>query len=426
MNAWPVSLSGGKGVSDAPYGSLARLLVVGTYRRRVSAAVAPALFGDAAASPALLDELARIQGEEAMVLASPERLEFILARGEDWGLVERLTSLLADRAGLAPYDLREAVYAHEGDEALRHIFDVASALDSEVAEEPRILERLERCHAMACARGMGGPSLDAAVQAAVVAARRIEKETPLAERSLSMAAVATQVAQGLHGDLARCRVLLVGLGELGQSLADELRQAGAAQITVIHASPRRAETVARRLGGHFRPWEQLDAALADAEIAVSDRGTGQWTVSRAAVEQALRQRRHRPILFIDVGLPCDVDDGVDAMPDAFLYRLDDLERIAFEGKAERGAASVMARRILEEEHAAVVGRWGGTAEPRASAALRAYLEDLRAQVLAEQPDNAEAATRRFVERLLEQSQGTLGRLFGSKTPRHDGAQGDDE
>jgi glutamyl-tRNA reductase len=431
-------------VSDAPHGSLVRLLVVGTCRRRVPTAVAPALFGDAAAVPALLDDLARVQGNEAMVLATSERLEFILVRGEDWGLVERLTSLLADRAGLGPRELGEAVYAHEGDEALRHIFDVASALDSEVAEEPRIQERLERCHEMACARGMGGPSLDAAVRGAMVAARRIEKETPLAERSLSMAAVATQVARGLHGDPARCRVLLVGLGELGQLLADELRQAGAAQITVVHASPRRAETVARRLGGHFRPWEQLDAALADAEIVVSDRGTGQWTVSRAAVEQALRQRRHRPILFIDVGLPCDVDDGVDALPDAFLYRLDDLERIAFEGKAARGAASVMAHRILAEEHAAAIQRWTEPGEPGATATLRTNLEEVRAQVLAEQPDNAEAATRRFVEKLLERSQGvpdttaaedttgarrlseTLGRLFGLKTTRDDGAQGDDE
>jgi hypothetical protein len=125
-----------------------------------------------------------------------------------------------------------------------------------------------------------------------------------------------------------------------------------------------------------------------------------------------------------------------------------VERIAFEGKAARGAASVMAHRILAEEHGAAIQRWTGPGEPDATAALRANLEEVRTQVLAEQPDNAAVATRRFVEKLLERSQGvpdttaddttaddttgarrlseTLGRLFGLKTTRDDGAQGDDE
>jgi glutamyl-tRNA reductase len=398
---------------------LERLLVVGTSRARAPAGAVQALFGDAAALADCLDDLGRIQDKEAMVLATPERLEFILARGEDWGLVERLTALLAERAGLGPGDLHEAVYAHEGDDALRHIFAVAASLDSEIGEEPHIVERLERCREAARDKGMSGPCLDAAVRAATAAARRIETETPLAERQLSMAAVATQVARGLHGDPSRCRVLLVGLGELGQRLADELRQAGAKGTTVVHASPRRAEMVARRLGGHFRPWEQLEAALAEAEIVVSDRGTGQWTVTREAVERALRQRGRRPILLIDLGLPCDVEDAVDAMADAFLYRLDDLERIAFEGKAERGAAGVLARRILEEEHAAAIRRWRETAGADALAGLRADIEALRAQALSEHPNDAEAATGYLVDALLARWRAAFGRLAGDDAGARD-------
>ncbi len=379
---------------DALPRPLERLLIVGTSRARVSVRAAQALFGDAMALPALLDDLAKVQDKEAMVLATPKRLEFILARGEDWGLVEKLTALLAERAGLGPGDLREAVYAHEGDEALRHIFAVAAALDSEIDDDTHIVERLERCHDAAREKDMAGPCLDAAVAAATAAAKRVGTETPLAERTLSMAAVTTQVARSLHGDTSRCRVLLLGLGELGQRLVEELRQAGAKGITVVHASPRRAETVAQRLGGHYRPWDELGAALAEAEIVVSDQGTGQWTVTRAAVEQALRQRRRKPILLIDVGLPCDVEDAVDAIADAFLYRLDDLERIALEGKEGRGAASVKARRILEQEHAAAIRGWFAPAGPRAQ------LERLRAQALEAHPGDAEAATRHLADAIL--------------------------
>ncbi len=410
---------------DALPRPLERLLVVGTSRARLPGRAAQALFGDAMTLPALLDDLAGVQDNEAMVLATPKRLEFILARGEDWGLVEKLTALLAEHAGLGPGDLREAVYAHEGDEALRHIFAVAAALDSEIDDDTHIVERLEHCHDAARERGMAGPCLDAAVAAATAAARRVETETPLAERTLSMAAVTTQVAHSLHGDPSRCRVLLLGLGELGQRLVEELRQAGAKGITVVHASPRRAETVALRLGGHFRPREQLDAALAEAEIVVSDQGTGQWTVTGAAVERALHQRRRKPILLIDVGLPCDVEDAVDAIADAFLYRLDDLERIALEGKEGRGAASVKAHHILEQEHAAAIRGWLAPPGPRAQ------LGRLRAQALAAHPDDAEAATHHLVDAILEHwraalesdasdSDGAdvlnraLTRLFGSK------------
>lgn len=379
---------------DALPRPLERLLIVGTSRARAPEQATQALFGDATALPAFLDDLARVQNKEAMVLATPKRVEFIVARGEDWGLVEKLTALLAERAGLGPGELREAVYAHEGDEALRHIFAVAAALDGEIDDDTQIVEQLERCHGAARERDMVGPCLNAAIAAATTAAKRVEMETPLAERTLSMAAVTTQVAHSLHGDPSRCRVLLLGLGELGQRLAEELRQAGAKGITVVHASPRRAETVARRLGGHFRPWEQLAAALAEADIVVSDQGTGQRTVTRATVEQALRQRRRKPILLIDVGLPCDVEDAVDAIADAFLYRLDDLERIALEGKEGRGAASVKARRILEQEHAAAIEGWLVAADSPIP------LERLRAQALAAHPNDAEAATRHLVDAIL--------------------------
>ncbi len=209
---------------DALPRPLERLLIVGTSRARAPEQATQALFGDATALPAFLDDLARVQNKEAMVLATPKRVEFIVARGEDWGLVEKLTALLAERAGLGPGELREAVYAHEGDEALRHIFAVAAALDGEIDDDTQIVEQLERCHGAARERDMVGPCLNAAIAAATTAAKRVEMETPLAERTLSMAAVTTQVAHSLHGDPSRCRVLLLGLGELGQRLAEELRQ----------------------------------------------------------------------------------------------------------------------------------------------------------------------------------------------------------
>jgi glutamyl-tRNA reductase len=225
-----------------------------------------------------------------------------------------------------------------------------------------------------------------------------------------VAAVAAQLVRDLHGDLARSAGLIVGAGEMGEFLAEHLRQAGLARWTVAHGSLRRAELVAHRFGGHFVGLDQLEAALARADVVLAALGAGRPVVDELLARAALRARRQRPILFIDAGVPRDVDPAVAKVEDAYLYDLDDLERLALEGRAGRVAAADQAWAIVETEVTAFrAGQAARQAVP-ALVALRQRFEAVRAEVLAAGGLDAAEATRLLINRLLHDPSEALRRL----------------
>ena len=376
------------------------LLLVGVNRRRLPLDLGERLFGGEPDLPQLLADLAALQAREAMAIATSERLELLLARGGEVGLVEALLDLLAKHAGATASEIAASSYCHEGANVVGHVFAVTASLDSEVPGEPQILGRVRSCHGLAAQKHMTGPGLEALLQAAYGAAERIRRETPLAEQPVSMAASALQMARQLHGELSRCRALVIGLGEMGEILAGELTRAGVEDLVLIHPSTARAELSARRLGCHYRAWEDLPAALAQADILVSDQGSGRWTVTRDLAAAALLQRRRRPMFLIDVAVPRDIEAAVGDLADAFVYNLDDLERLALEGHADREAASERARRILEDERTRFLRNAAeGDAAPTETA-LHDHFEATRQAVLAESGGDAELATKLLIKRLL--------------------------
>jgi glutamyl-tRNA reductase len=263
-----------------------------------------------------------------------------------------------------------------------------------------VLGQVKESHRIAQAAGMTGPTLEAVLQGAYAAAKRVRNETSVAEQPVSIVASALMVARGLHGALDGSTGLLIGLGEMSELLGSELRDAGLEDLVVIHASAARAEAAAHRLHCHFRPWEQLEAALAEADIVVAASGSGQYTITPELAEQALRRRRRRPILFIDAAVPGDVDPAVDKLDGAFVYDLGDLERVARAGKATREGTAVAAWRIVGEEIESFLRQRAERAAVPAVNALRRHFEAVRAQILAQGGLDAEAATRLLVNRLL--------------------------
>jgi len=196
-------------------------------------------------------------------------------------------------------------------------------------------------------------------------------------------------------------------------MAAELIEAGVGNLVVAHPTAARAEAAARRLNCHFRPWDELAEALAGADIVVTAMGTGAYIVTAPHAEAALKHRRREAIFFVDAAVPGDVDPAVAPLDGAYLYDLEDLERVALEGasggaaggQADRAAETATAWRILDEELAAFLRgpTQSGDASPReapVSATLRQRFEAARAEVLAEGHGSAEDATRRLVERLL--------------------------
>lgn len=377
-----------------------QLLVVGVNQRSAGPAARERLFQAEPDAARLLAALRLTGPGEAMVLATCERIELIAFMADPAEAERSLVRALTDRVGLTADDLEGQTFRRQGAEALRHIFAVAASLDSEVVGEPQILGQVKDCHRQAVAAGLAGSGLELVLQAAYGAAKRVRSETPIAQQPVSIAASALLVARDIHGDLDRRDALLIGLGEMGEFLASEFRDAGLRGLVITHPSQLRAESAARRLGCHFRPWEELAEAVTGADIVIGGLGAGNFVVTRGLAEAALKQRRREPIFFIDAAVPGDIEPAVDMLDGAFVYTLADLEQVALKGKATREAASTAAWKILEEELAAFLRQRAERAAVPTVAALREHFEAIRAGVLAGRKLDAEEATRLLVKRLL--------------------------
>ena len=390
-------------------GAIADLVVVGASHRSASLETRDRMFIEDRDMAQFEAALAASGIADAIVLSTCDRVEVQAAHADPDAAAAVLHELLAARCADAPPRAGE-IYRLTGAAALRHVFAVAASLDSQVVGEPQVLGQVKAAHARAHAAGRSGGALDQALQAAFAAAKRVRSETPIGERPVSLASAALQLLRDVHGTPERCTALLVGAGEMGELLIEHLRSAGLRQVVVAAPSEARAAEAARRLGGHVTAFAPLEPALAAADLVVTAAGSGRHIVSAAMMRGALRARRHRPVLLIDLGIPADVEPAVDRVDDAFRYDLDDLERIMIAGRATREAASAEAWAIIDQELAAFArGRAEREAVP-GIAALRRHAAALRAQALAEAGGDAERATELLLARLLHAPSEALRRF----------------
>lgn len=386
---------------------MAEFLVVGVNHRSGTAALREALFVEDERQPELLQRLKAGGLSEAVFLSTCDRSEVQAWAEVPDQVAGAVEVALAGQAGVPREEVAAQSYRLGGGEALRHIFAVASSLDSQMIGEPQVLGQIKEAHRLSQAAGLMGPQLEEALQAAYAVAKRVRSETGLAEQPVSIAAVVVGLARQLHGDLARARGLLIGPGEMGELVVEQLRRAGLGRLAVAHASPRRAALIAKRYEAHHMSLEELPAGLAQADIVVSAQGAGRPVITADIMAQAIRVRRHRPVLLIDVAVPADVEPAVDRLDDAFRYELDDLERAAMRGRSTRAAAASAAWGLIDEAVAGYQERRAGRAAVPAILALRQRFEASREEVLAERPVDAAAATRLLINRLLHEPSSAL-------------------
>ncbi|MEO5335875.1 MAG: glutamyl-tRNA reductase [Magnetospirillum sp. WYHS-4] len=380
--------------------AVARLVVVGANHRSSSMMLRDRLFVEEAAVPAFLHRLRDKGLDQAVALSTCDRVE-VQAIHPDPAIAHRLiVEALAVHAGLQAGDLEGQVYGHQGPAALRQLFAVTASLDSLMIGEPQVLGQVKDAHRLARDAGMVGPEMEALLQAAYAAAKRVRSETAIGEGPVSIAAAAVQLARDVHGDLDRCRGLLIGGGDMGELVAQDLVAGGLAHLSVTHPLESRGEAVARQLGCHHGAFSDLDNLLAEADVVLTSLGTRRHAVTAGMMAQALKHRRRKPVFLVDTGIPGDVDPATGKLDGAFLYDLNDLERVAMEGRAGRESQARDAWRILDEELAAFQrGRAERAAVP-ALIRLRAHVETLREAALRDAGGDADKATRLLASRLL--------------------------
>lgn len=361
---------------------------------------------------------ARLRAEglaEAVLLSTCDRVEVVGLAGDPELAAERALALLAGTAGVAAEDLATLALRFAAADAVRHLFAIAAGLDSQVLGEPQVLGQVKESQARARALGAAGPQLDGLFAAAYQAAKRVRSETALGQHPVSLAAAAVRVARTLHGDLAGIALLLIGLGEMGEILAHDFKDAGLSRVTVLHRHRDRALAAAHRLGGQTRPWAELDEALREADIIIAAEGAGEVLLTEPLLRQVSKARRFRPVLLLDTALPSDVAPSVDRLDAVFRYSLADLERLAIEGKTTREGAAVVAWRVLGEELASFQRARAERGAAPTVAALRRHAEALRREVLADGRLDAAAATALLLKRLLHSPSEAL-RLAAATSP----------
>jgi glutamyl-tRNA reductase len=347
---------------------------------------------------------------QAIMLSTCDRVEVQGMSEVPAAAIEAVRVILAARAGENPEEIASRLEVLSGDEAVRRVFAVAASLESQVIGESQVLGQVKEGHRLATRNGMVGPALESLLQAAYAAAKRVRSETEIAERSVTLASGAVQIARDLHGDLSGSTGLILGLGDMGDLIGGQLRLAGLGG-TILTGPSRRTEAEARRMGCNFVPFDELEDALADADIVVTAAGTGRLLITVEAMEQALRRRKRRPVLILDGGIPADVEPAVHDLDGAFVYTLDDLEQVAREGRANREAAAADAWKIVE----AAANAWRRSLAERDAVptlvSLRNKFEAMRDEILAADPNaDAAEATRRLVNRLLHRPSEALREL----------------
>ena len=379
---------------------VSRYLSIGAHHRSSPLALRDRLFIEDAQLPAFFAALRQIGVGQALALSTCDRVEVLVADSDPESAGERIVAALAHHAGMAETELAGHLYQLYDDDAVRHVAMVAASLDSQIVGEPQVLGQIKASHRLARDAGMTGTEIEALLQAAYGAAKRVRSETAIGERPVSMAAAAVQIAREVHGDLDRCRALLIGSGDMGAMIAGQLQDGGLTDLTVTHPRESRAEALARSLSSHTAPFDNLAEAVVNADVVIAALGTRRHVLTADFIRSALTRRRRRPIFIVDAGIPGDVDPGVNRIDGAFLYSMDDLERVAMEGRTSRGAEMDTARRIVEAEVASFLrGRAERAAVPVLSQ-LRAHFEDTRGQVLTVAGGDADKATRLLINRLL--------------------------
>lgn len=326
-----------------------RFVIVGANHRSASLSLRDQLFVDDAGAGEFLVALKARGLHEALVLSTCDRVEVWASHHDNDMAAGLICEAFAVRADLSAPALSGQLYTMAGDQAVHHAFAVASALDSLVIGEPHVAGQVKTAHRLARDAGTCGPELETVLQAAFGAAKRVRSETRIGEGPVSIAAAAVQLARDLHGELSGCSGLVVGAGDMGELVAESLLAAGLARLTVTAPRASRAEALAQSLNAHVVPFDEMKDALAGADVVVASTAGRHFLVTADAVTAALKKRRRKPIFLVDAGIPGDIEPAVNRVDGAFLYDLNDLERVALEGRATREQAARAAWAILGDE-----------------------------------------------------------------------------
>jgi glutamyl-tRNA reductase len=390
-------------------------LIVGVNQKTAPDLLRERLQGDDADTFRLLMRCREVGLDQALAVVTCDRCEIwcSVTASEADAVARRIAALLAEAADLEISDIVPRLHQERDQVALRYACAVAASLESTVIGEPQVLGQVKAAHVLASKAEMTGPDLDQVLETAIQAAKRVRHETSIAAQSVSMAACVVSVVRQMHGDLQAISGLLIGDGDMGELMVEHLRGAGVQRWTVLNSNDRQGRAWADRQKAHWRPYGELPAALAAADLVITAQDSARVLIDPTLVRAALKARRRRPMLFIDAAVPGDIDPAINDLYDTFLYTLDDLEHLAMSGRQQRHDATEDAWQIIDQMVAGFEAQQQARSAVPLITDLRNAFELQRRDILANANGaDSEEITRRLVNRLLHQPSITLKQLAG--------------
>ena len=287
--------------------------------------------------------------QEVVFLSTCNRVEIIAASSQPQRARQEILDFWLKISALEPSVIEKSSYDFSGVSAIRHVFRVASSLDSMVVGEPQILGQLKDAYRLALEEGCSGQLLNKLMHKAFSVAKKIRTETRIASQAVSISYAAVELAKKIFGELSGKKAMLIGAGEMAELAAQHLKTNGIEELVVANRTLERAVDLARSLDGKAISLEELDDALIETDIVISSTGAPGVIIEKDRVKKIMRPRRHRLLFFIDIAVPRDIDPGVNDIDNVYLFDIDELKEVVEENKAERQKEAIKAERIIEAE-----------------------------------------------------------------------------
>ena len=308
-------------------------------------------FSDEACAEGLRELVDGERISEGLIVSTCNRVEVLAADERMSGetCAAHVSEFLGRARGVPAELFGRHLYVHSGDEAVRHIFRVASSLDSMVVGEPQVLGQVRRAYSIAVTAGTAGRVLHRLVHHALRVAKRVRTETGIASSAVSISYTAVELGRKIFGSLKGATVLLVGAGEMAELAAEHLRKAGASRILVTNRTFETAARLAAKFGGEAADFAALPAYLAEADVVICSTSASEYVITPQAARAALEARRNRPVFFIDISVPRNVDPAVGEIDNLFVFDVDDLAAVVASNIREREHEAERAELIVESE-----------------------------------------------------------------------------
>lgn len=284
---------------------------------------------------------------ELVLFSTCNRMEilFIPAQGDAQDCVK---TFLSQFKSVPVEKFEDSLYTYTGDEAIQHLFRVACSLDSMMVGEPQILGQVKKSYRNSVTANTSGVILNRLMHKAFNIAKKVRRETGIGDNAVSISYAATELANKIFSDISTRSVMLMGAGEMAELAVEHLIANGVKEIVVANRTFCNAVTLAEKFNGKAVKFEEMEAFLKEVDIIISSTGATEFILTAPQIKRIMRSRKNRPLFFIDIAVPRDLDPDINRISNCFLYDIDDLQDIVNDNINERNKEAIKGERLVDE------------------------------------------------------------------------------